>query len=60
MRLIKALVALDARGVALTARPSAQTPVTGPVVAGQILVKFRPGAAPPRKPMHIEWRAGER
>jgi thermitase len=44
MRLIKALVALTLVAFALTARPSAQTPGTGPVVTGQILVKFRPGA----------------
>ena len=45
MRLIKALLALTLVAFAFTARPSAQTPGTGPVVTGQILVKFRPGAS---------------
>jgi thermitase len=45
MRLIKALVAVTLVACALTARPSAQTPRTGTVVTGQILVKFRPAAS---------------
>jgi thermitase len=44
MRLIKALVALTLVAFTLTASPSAQTPGGGPAVAGEILVKFRPGA----------------
>ena len=45
MRLIKAFVALTLVAFALPARPSAQTQVAEPFVAGQILVKFRPGGS---------------
>ena len=44
MRLIKALVAAGLVALALNAHPSAQSPNANHVVAGQILVKFTPGA----------------
>ena len=44
MRLSKALVTLLLLLLAFDARPSAQTPRRGRFVAGEILVKFRPGA----------------
>jgi thermitase len=44
MRLIKALVAAGLVAFALNAHPSAQSPNANHVVAGQILVKFTPGA----------------
>jgi thermitase len=44
MRLIKALVAAGLFAFALNAHPSAQSPNANHVVAGQILVKFTPGA----------------
>src|SRR4051812_7730800 len=44
MRLSKALVTILLVLVAFNARPSAQTPRRGRFVAGEILVKFRPGA----------------
>jgi serine protease len=44
MRLIKALVAAGLFAFALSAHPSAQSPNANHVVAGQIQVKFTPGA----------------
>jgi thermitase len=44
MRLSKALVTILLVLVAFDARPSAQTPRRGRFIAGEILVKFRPGA----------------
>ena len=44
MRLSKAFLTLLLLLVAFDARPSAQTPRRGRFVAGEILVKFRPGA----------------
>ena len=43
MKLHKALVAVSLVVLAFTARSSAQTANAGPFVAGEILVKFRPG-----------------
>ncbi len=43
MRLSKALVVLGLIAVALTVRSSAQSNGAGPFVAGEILVKFKPG-----------------
>jgi len=43
VRFSKALIALSLVAVALTVRSSAQTVGAGPFVAGEILVKFRPG-----------------
>ena len=45
MKLSKALVAAALVVSAFTARSSAQTASAGPFVAGEILVKFRPGVA---------------
>jgi thermitase len=45
MRLSTALVAVGLVVSAFTARPSAQARSAGPSVAGEILVKFRPGVA---------------
>jgi thermitase len=44
MRFNRAIVASALVAFAYTASPSAQTPTTGNIVAGEILVKFRPGA----------------
>jgi subtilisin family serine protease len=44
MRLMKALVALTLVAFAFTVRPSAQS-ASGRAVAGEIIVKFRPGAS---------------
>jgi thermitase len=49
MRLITALVTVTLVAFISAVRPSAQTPRSGPAVAGQILVKFRPGAAADEK-----------
>jgi thermitase len=45
MRLITPVVALTLVAFAMPAGPSAQTPGSGSAVAGQLLVKFRPGAS---------------
>ena len=45
MRLSKVFVALSLVAVAFTVRSSAQPAATGSFVAGEVLVKFRPGAA---------------
>src|SRR5262245_53818538 len=45
MRLTKALLAATLVAFGLTAYPAAQAPTASRTVAGQILVKFRPGAA---------------
>jgi subtilisin family serine protease/subtilase family serine protease len=44
MRSINALVAVSLAALVSVAQPSAQAPNAGPAVAGQIIVKFRPGA----------------
>lgn len=45
MRFSQALVTLALIVIASTVRSSAQAPIEGPFVAGELLVKFRPGAA---------------
>jgi thermitase len=45
MRLITSIATLTLVAFIFAARPLAQTAASGPAVAGQILVKFRPGAS---------------
>src|SRR5262245_60382391 len=45
MRLAKAFVVLTLVAITLSARPAAQSPGSSSFVAGQILVKFRPGSS---------------